>query len=61
MRTPMAAKKLPRLKPDAPKRKPDAYRSQHAVLVVCDGEAEQRAVYEGLKTLAGVKLRVVAT
>lgn len=58
----MATKrKLPKLRPDAPKRKPDAYRQRFGVIVVCSSEAEQRAVYDGLRALARVTLKVVAT
>lgn len=53
---------LPPLPPKATgKPKRDGYRQQHGVIVICDGEEEQKRVYEGLAALAGAKLKVVAT
>ncbi|ODN69884.1 hypothetical protein [Methylobrevis pamukkalensis] len=53
---------LPPLPADAPKAPPAGrYKEQHGVIAVCGSEEEQRAVYEGLRALAGAKLKVVTT
>lgn len=37
------------------------YREQYGVVVVCPDEEAQKAVYEGLKAVAGAKFKVVVT
>lgn len=39
---------------------PFRYRPQHAVIVVCDGEAHHRAVFARLRKLGFEKLRAVS-
>lgn len=57
-----SADQLPPLAPDAPKRpKGSRYRQQHGVVIVCEDEAGQRAVYEGLAAIGRGKLKVVST
>ena len=70
----MATKKTPRARPrsPAPKRarrplpgsperpEPDRYREQYGVIVICENERHQRAVYEDLRP-RGWRLRVVVT
>jgi hypothetical protein len=61
----MAGKAKSELPPLAPKcpGKPDGkrYRAQYGVIAVCPNEVSQRALYEGLKALQGVRLKVVVT
>lgn len=53
---------LPPLPPGAPGRPPTPrYREQHGVVIVCEDEAGQKAVYEGLAALGRGKLKVVST
>lgn len=53
---------LPPLKPGAPG-VPDKprYKEQFGVIVVCPDENAQKSVYEGLRAIAGAKLKVVVT
>ncbi|MBO6754937.1 MAG: hypothetical protein JJ902_01300 [Roseibium sp.] len=37
------------------------YREQYGVVVVCPNEDAQKAVYEGLRAVAGAKFMVVVT
>ena len=47
--------------PGSPERpKPDRYREQYGVIVICEDETHQREVFETLKRY-GWKLRVVMT
>lgn len=41
---------------------PDSrYREQYGVVLVCPDEADQKAVYDGLKAISGCKVKVVTT
>lgn len=37
------------------------YKAQYGVVIVCPDEAAQKSLYEGLKAVAGSKLKVVVT
>ncbi len=61
MTRPAAAPSPPRPAPKPiPRPEKDRYRPQFGVIVLCDDEAHQKAVFEDLKR-RGLRLRVVST
>lgn len=53
---------LPPLPPDAPgKPTQDRYRKKQGIVIVCEDETDQRAVYEGLQAMRRGKVKVVNT
>jgi len=53
---------LPPLPAGAPGKPPeDRYRKRQGIIIICDSETEQQAVYEGLQALRRGKVKVVNT
>lgn len=53
---------LPALPDGAPGKPPqDRYRKRQGVIVVCEDEADQKAIYEGLQAMRRGKVKVVNT
>lgn len=52
----------PKLPPGAPGRPSvGRYREQYGVILICENEKHQVAVFEGIRALMGVKMKVVVT
>ena len=53
---------LPKL-PNGSVRRPPAgrYREQYGIILVCEDEATQARIYDGLRLLGGCRIKVVST
>ncbi len=58
----MSKEHLPPLPDKAPGIPPkDRYKRQFGVLIIAENEQQQATIYDGVRALAGAKLKVVAT